>query len=66
MGEVYRTDDLKHGRAVALRFLPPKLAEDSVHRVRLFAFSREGSARGGSRLRVLAAGRELPRYQNCY
>jgi serine/threonine protein kinase len=37
MGEVYRSDDLKLGQPVALKFLPKALASDAVRRERFFA-----------------------------
>ena len=37
MGEVYRSDDLKLGQPVALKFLPKALADDPVRRERFYA-----------------------------
>jgi hypothetical protein len=36
MGEAFRADDLKPSRPVALKFLPPKLAQNPVRRKRFF------------------------------
>src|SRR5262245_55365242 len=37
MGEVYRADDLKLGQAVALKFLPRSIGDDTARRDRLYA-----------------------------
>ena len=52
MGEVYRADDLTLGQAVALKFLPPALADDPVRRERFFAEVRIARS---SRIRTSAA-----------
>ena len=42
MGEVYRADDLKIGQVVALKFLPPAVANDAVARQRFYSEVRVG------------------------
>ena len=42
MGEVYRADDVKLGQAVALKFLPARLAGDPLRLQRLYAEVRIG------------------------
>jgi serine/threonine protein kinase len=50
MGEVYRATDMKLGRDVALKILPPNVASDPE---RLARFQREARAVAHSTIRML-------------
>src|ERR1017187_4909021 len=48
MGEVYRARDKRLGRDVALKILPPEVANDPLRRQRVEQLARSGTAPGVS------------------